>query len=232
MIDFYTSWCTWCKRLDQDTYVDGRVVKLASQLHSVKLNAEDGGEGTTYAQKYGVRGFPAIIFVDAKGEMFAQVQGYQPPERFTQTLQGVLKMYAEFGKLRAKIKKNPKDGAAAAGLAKIYASQSKTKVVEMLVKIAEANAPNHPDLVVAYNELGTTYGMGGEYAKAQMLFEKVLKRTKNPTYIALANFHLGLCHLSKKENQKARGYFQATLAVPGIPAPMREKVQQILNNVK
>lgn len=32
MADFYTTWCGWCTKLDQETYVDSRVVLLADEF--------------------------------------------------------------------------------------------------------------------------------------------------------------------------------------------------------
>jgi thioredoxin-related protein len=41
VVDFYTTWCGWCKRMDKDTYANSDVKKsLADNYVSVKLNAE------------------------------------------------------------------------------------------------------------------------------------------------------------------------------------------------
>jgi len=62
MIDFYTDWCGWCKRLDKDTYTDSRVIALAGRMIPVRVNAEK--EGLQAAQKYRITGFPAILFIN------------------------------------------------------------------------------------------------------------------------------------------------------------------------
>src|SRR6266853_1203265 len=41
MVDVYTDWCGWCKRLDKDTYSNGKVIDyLSHEYVVVKLNAE------------------------------------------------------------------------------------------------------------------------------------------------------------------------------------------------
>jgi len=44
LVDLYTDWCGWCKRMDKDTYENAGVVSLLKQnFIAVKLNPEKGG---------------------------------------------------------------------------------------------------------------------------------------------------------------------------------------------
>ena len=43
MVDMYTDWCGWCKKLDRDVYADAKVSeKLARNFVAVKINPEKG----------------------------------------------------------------------------------------------------------------------------------------------------------------------------------------------
>jgi thiol:disulfide interchange protein len=44
MIDVYTDWCGWCKKLDSETFADARVGAATRGLVSIRVNAEKGGE--------------------------------------------------------------------------------------------------------------------------------------------------------------------------------------------
>jgi thioredoxin-related protein len=92
LVDVYTDWCTWCKRMDADVYAKPEVkAYLAAHFVTVKLNAEyttparyEGKPYTsqTLAQRFRVNGYPTTIFLRADGTHIANVPGYVPPERF------------------------------------------------------------------------------------------------------------------------------------------------------
>jgi thiol:disulfide interchange protein len=74
MVDVYTDWCGWCKKLDRDTYGDERVAAALGELISIRVNAEKGGEAV--AEKYRVQGFPTVLFLSGSGEVVEKIEGY------------------------------------------------------------------------------------------------------------------------------------------------------------
>ena len=92
LIDVYTDWCGWCKRMDKDVFGNDRVSKyLTQQYVLVKLNAESKekvnfrGKTTSameLAQAFGVTGYPSIIFLDSNGEIITSLPGYVSADRF------------------------------------------------------------------------------------------------------------------------------------------------------
>ena len=86
MVDYYTTWCGWCKRLDRDTYSSDEIGKYADEnIISLKLDAEKG-EGNTLATKSKISGFPTIIFYNAEGKEIHRVVGYKPAPAFIQEM--------------------------------------------------------------------------------------------------------------------------------------------------
>lgn len=91
LIDLYTDWCGWCKKLDRDTYTDASVVDLLNnQFVCVKLDAEDGGEGESFARQHKVRGFPCIMVLDASGKVRGTSYGYRSPQDFSELVRGMI----------------------------------------------------------------------------------------------------------------------------------------------
>lgn len=97
VVDFYTDWCSWCKVMDAKTYGDSTITAFAGKkLVMAKVNAESNetvsykGNEYTYRQLaagFGVRGYPATIFLDASGEFITSVPGYVPAEQFLPILE-------------------------------------------------------------------------------------------------------------------------------------------------
>ncbi len=96
MIDVYTDWCEYCKKLEENVYPDSSVVRNLNKFyHLVKLNAESDdeirfkGELTTHydlAKSLGVRSYPTILFLDSHGDLILQINGYMPASDFTNML--------------------------------------------------------------------------------------------------------------------------------------------------
>ncbi|MEQ9230222.1 MAG: thioredoxin family protein, partial [Cyclobacteriaceae bacterium] len=41
LIDLYTDWCGWCKRMDRDTYSQPEIIKAINEnFYAIKFNAE------------------------------------------------------------------------------------------------------------------------------------------------------------------------------------------------
>jgi thiol:disulfide interchange protein len=79
VVDVYTDWCGWCKRMDRDIYSDPQVAALGREAVFLKLNAEDEGEGQRFASEAGVRGFPTTIVLDSHGRQLQKRVGYFAP---------------------------------------------------------------------------------------------------------------------------------------------------------
>ncbi len=86
-VDFYTSWCGYCKKMDRTTFRDTAVTKFVKGNYiAYKLDAEKG-EGPQFARKYGVSGYPTIIVFDHKGNKMGVIRGYRSGPAFLQELQ-------------------------------------------------------------------------------------------------------------------------------------------------
>ncbi|MBU0634064.1 MAG: thioredoxin family protein [Candidatus Omnitrophica bacterium] len=87
LIDFYTDWCGWCKRLDKDTYSNAKVVKFAENFVCVKINAEEKPE---IARTYKVQGFPTTVFLKPNGSLIQNTPGYMGPDKYLELMQKVV----------------------------------------------------------------------------------------------------------------------------------------------
>ncbi|MFH2137771.1 MAG: thioredoxin family protein [Candidatus Omnitrophota bacterium] len=92
LIDFYTDWCGWCKRLDKDTYANKEVAELAKNFVCVKINADKFPQLT---KEYNVQGFPSTVYLRPDGTRIEVIPGYMPPAKFMQVMNKMLADYSE-----------------------------------------------------------------------------------------------------------------------------------------
>ncbi len=99
LVDVYTDWCGWCKKMDQETFSHPVVAKYINEnYYAVKLNAESKEaikfNGTTYKyMEQGGRGyqelavgllngqmaFPSIAYLNEKLQLLGAIPGYKTP---------------------------------------------------------------------------------------------------------------------------------------------------------
>lgn len=98
-IDFYTSWCGWCKKMDRETFQDPTVAKILNKYYiPVKFDAEGSSDFTWNGIRYSPRsnanartathpfakamlgakmGFPSFGIFKSNESLLTILQGYQ-----------------------------------------------------------------------------------------------------------------------------------------------------------
>ncbi len=98
-VDTYTDWCSWCKKLDQDTFSNPVIAEiLNTKFYPVKFDAEgkeavtfqgmnfinDGKAGKAHqlavAMLRGQLSYPNIVFFNDKNQLLTNLPGYKTPK--------------------------------------------------------------------------------------------------------------------------------------------------------
>lgn len=79
VVKIYTDWCVWCRKMDNEVYLDEKVKKiLKSDFVVASLNAESLNEinynGVKYTEKelavyFGADGYPTTVFLEPDGKV-------------------------------------------------------------------------------------------------------------------------------------------------------------------
>ena len=88
LIYFYAEWCSWCKKLVQETYDSQNIVSfLNDQFVCLKVDID---KNLTLADNYQNRIVPTIVFISSNRIELGRIEGYIPPEQFLEYTKKIL----------------------------------------------------------------------------------------------------------------------------------------------
>jgi thiol:disulfide interchange protein DsbD len=80
MIDFGADRCGACKKLDEETFTDGRVIELSKNFVCIKVNTD---KERGIVDKYGkIRFIPTLVFTDSQGDEIHRAIGFKNADKF------------------------------------------------------------------------------------------------------------------------------------------------------
>jgi thioredoxin-related protein len=105
VVDVYTDWCSWCKKMDKATFADPTVAEYVNKnFYAVKFNAE-GYENIIFQDRVykfvpsrkshelaiewmgGAMSYPTTVYLDEKLRLIGSVPGFFPAQSYTKVLQ-------------------------------------------------------------------------------------------------------------------------------------------------
>ncbi len=103
-VEFYTDWCSWCRRLESEVLTDRQVREQLDRLVAVRLDAE--GDGRADAQEFNIESYPTMVFLGPDGEELERIVGYLPPDKLRDEIARIQSGDTFFACLQA-LKKDP-----------------------------------------------------------------------------------------------------------------------------
>lgn len=123
LVDFYTSWCPPCKKLDETTWPDTAASKLLTEKTiPLRLDAE---QQPALAARYQVDTFPTVLLLRPDGTEIDRLTGYRDPQTFLADFSASLTGPDSVARARAEVANHPNNIHAHVQLADTLASHKR-----------------------------------------------------------------------------------------------------------
>jgi thioredoxin-like negative regulator of GroEL len=232
LVDLWADWCGWCKRMDQEVFPSENFQAVSKNYALLKLDTEDGAEGSKVAAQFGIRSLPTFLLLTHELALAGIVQGYAPAEQFVLRLEQVEDGFLEYQK---RIHREPKSAS----------SRDKLKLTEEMVDRHDF-ARAEPRLVAltksrdaairdeAFNQLAAVYLQQRQWSKAEATYKQALAVNQKgeiaernqmglaQVYMSTRNFPAAVAELKRFKTR----YPQSEM-VPSINAMIPQLEKQI-----
>jgi len=202
----HTDWCTYCKKMEAETFPSEQVQKEAGNYVWLKLNPEKDQDGARLRQQYGVSGYPTILFIDGSGARLDQVEGFMPPDTFLQALTGVSTRVSAVEALKAQVRQQPASVQARYTLAEKYLElKDYREAANAFAQVIKADPDNqHAKNELAYYHLALSLASLQEYSKAKEQLDLLARKFPNGRLAPQATILRGQIFYHEGEIEKAR----------------------------
>jgi len=209
LIDFYTDWCSWCKKLDEDTFQDSTVIDYLKDFYMVKINAE---EQTEIAKKYNIVGFPTVVLCKHDGSEIDRFH-YAEPEDFIRTVKDYLNDKGTLADLIRQEETYPDSIELKFEIADkyVYRNDSENAAVYYRKIIALGKDDTTGVVVQALMGLGNAFNRSKEYDSAKVYFNQVLTDYPDAEDIERARYYMGYIAEKLGNKEEAREYWQTCM---------------------
>ena len=225
MIDVYTDWCTWCKELDKNTYSHKEVIDIAKKMVSVKLNPETSEEGADIAQRYGVQGFPTILFISADGFVLENVGGYVEGEQFVPYMKNAIEKLDKVNSVLAN--KEPTLEKLDLYLESGNEVESQ-KIYDALMQKKAISKEKMPKYLLGF---GLIKAQKRDYDNANKYFDDIIKNYPNSEEVYIAHYYKAVMMALAGEKDEPKKYLEKLLDDPKVPENMKVQYENLLSYI-
>ncbi len=193
LVDFHTSWCAFCVKLEKESFGREDVAKLArDHFVCARLDADVQKAATL---RYRPSGYPTVVFATPAGDEIWRFEGFKTADQLRSILDKVIAVAPRIIELRARVRANRKDPGPVLELGKIYLDLGSGATAAPLLRRAVRLLPRRDTARQAETLLllARAERLAGNEGTARKLLRKILR--KFPDAPAAATARTELDHL-------------------------------------
>ena len=164
-VDLFAQWCGWCHRFESDVIPTDVFQKATSKMVLLRLDTEDGADGTAFAQRFQISSLPTFVVLNHDMTIVGLIRGYAPAPEFVKMLDHTLLKYKSFKRLAESESTFTKDYAKRLELAREFRLRQNFAQSEPRLKKLTSERGVPPEFRdQAYYELGIVYMLQRRFA--------------------------------------------------------------------
>jgi tetratricopeptide (TPR) repeat protein len=178
-IDFFTTWCGPCKRMDEKTFSDVKVGELLNTMIAADWDAEKD-PSMAIAKKYKVAAYPTLLVIGPDGKEVDRHLGYLDPAEFIETIDGYRNGVGTIAALEKELAKRPNDVELLYQVGVKHAeagrSEEATAPLNKVLTLDPHNATRNPEILFT---LGEANYNDQKYLEAKPYFTRLITEYKD-----------------------------------------------------
>ncbi len=231
MIYIYSDWCPYCRQLNNVTYPDPMVVAKSRQVVPFKINA-DRKENKPFIKKFGLLGFPTILFVDKDEQIQGKIPGYEGPEAYAFDIDRFVASYRGAPKMKARYAQNPKDSEANVWLAALTAWRGDVVQAEKHLAVGRKGSYRGIWYARALCAIGDIHQVANRVDRAIPLFQEAARNARDRYDLGYAKISIMFCYSMKNDRKNMVVAAEDILSTPGMIGEYKDAARRMLNKPK
>jgi thioredoxin-related protein len=231
-VDLFAEWCGWCHRFEKEVFPSQVFQAASKDMVLLRLDTEDRGEGTKYAQQYQITSLPTFLVLTSDLTIAGIIRGYAPPNEFARILTDTKTKYEAFRKKVAAEPSMARDYQGRLDIAREFtARQGYTQSEQRLKKLVTEKAVPQDVRDRAYFELALAQTLQKKYDAALKTINTLSTLQKAGEPLERSRFLVGQIYMEQGNLAGATNEFR-TFKAKFPKSPLVRDVDQVLPRIE